>query len=232
MKTILLILCCILTLISCARTVDTADEDLFIELTINLNNTAASDSTITPIYTIILSPTENIQPSNPTKDDYYIFPGKSYAQETLDINNKTINSYYADNFSTWEQFIYISNNQATRTSFDSDSNSTTYFESTTTDNQTYIEDTSFNDFTLSQSTTQINIAINITELNLNENDTTYLNILTFKNEASYESGYIQDYLGDSTLITLKQYSAASFTLDEIDDSNDPTDIISWSYTIY
>ena len=109
MKKILLILCCILTLISCARTVDTAEEDLFIELTINLNNTATSDSTVTPIYTIIFSPTENIQPSNPTKDDYYIFPGKSYAQETLDINNKTINSYYADNFSTWEQFIYISN---------------------------------------------------------------------------------------------------------------------------
>ena len=240
----LLILCLLSILItSCARTINTSSDNLLLELTINISGNTSS---VTPIYIVVMTPTSNVLPKNPTLDDYFILPGKLYDSnllETYDENNRTttfeqVNDFYQDIFYTWEQFIYISNSDTTLTSYASGDNITSsFFESTTTDNQTYEEDISFNDYTITKSSNKIIVSVDIDELELNLNDKRYIHILSLEKDTNSESGFIKDYLSSNQEITIEKFKGDTFedssAQDYSEESNvDIIDITSWSYTVY
>ena len=214
---------------SCARTVSDSEKVIEIEITLTTRGSSSSSSTI---YVIAFSDIENIEPESPIDNYYYIFPGREYSLEILEDNDETVNNYYNNTYNSWQQFIYINDTSTYFTSVNSNITSTSnYFESTTTNNYVYKENISF-EYSLNKTNNNITIICDIEQLNFVENQSVYVSIFTFAQDANTESGYIKDYLGSSTLINLSQYNDNFFDTIENTLIDDTQDIIQWSYKVY
>ena len=224
MKKIYILLLVLLNiyLVSCARTVAPEEAPLTLELTLTLNQAVNTQSNI---YVIAFSPTQNIKPTNPTIGKYYIFPGQNFDSEELQkVDNSSdaeaINRFYNNTFSSWEQFIYISNTNVKHISYRSGpTTNAPYFEKTITSNYLYSETLNF-EVEKSETGKILKLVLDIEQLNFKENDTSYFNMLQLSQESKLKGA-----MTSLPKITFKKY--------EQEQQNVNMEHLSkWEYRIY
>ena len=221
---ILSVLCLFLT--SCARTLSSEDPIITLDITlttkenINLNNTifiVAFSSNSTPA----IKPTLLENPNT-----FFLFPGRSFNDAQLALTNETTQTFYETTFSTWQRFIYIS---GSKTYFTDSNNS--FFDSTTTNNDDYPEETIF-EYSQSIVNNKLNLSFDINQINYTENETIYFSIFSFTRDANYESGFIQDLIGETQSIQLTKQQVQTQTLLENSAINGSVDLIKYQCTVY
>ena len=168
MKFKLIILLCISCLIlsGCARTIDTQEEVLNLNLTVTLKESPNLSNTI---YIIAFSSLSNLLPSLSNPGEYFFFPGKVFNSTALANLNRDVNYYYQNYFNTWSKFIFISG--STIELFDSGS----LFLSSTTDNFSYNYSQNF-EYIFSTDTFSFSLVMDISKLGFETNDLTYVRI--------------------------------------------------------
>lgn len=231
-----LLLCSVLLIscISCARTLSKSNNPLRLSLTITFKNPINQDANA--ITLIVTSKNRTIKPQIAGTSTYFIVPSKQVNTTQIDSENKTIQDYYQSYFSTWEQVIYIDNTHVQLIRPDSGSNPTAdAFLATTTQNMTYEASRTFQ-HTLSYSAdgTQLTLSCDIDQLQRTENTILYVALYTLsRTDVGYDAGTLQDLLGETIPILLKQYeeeqSPFLTTNTLIPGSND---IIKWHYQLY
>tara|TARA_A100001015_G_scaffold319454_1_gene442371 strand:+ start:2728 stop:3402 length:675 start_codon:yes stop_codon:yes gene_type:complete len=224
MKFKLIILLCISCLIlsGCARTIDTQEEVLNLNLTVTLKESPNLSNTI---YIIAFSSLSNLLPSLSNPGEYFFFPGKVFNSTALANLNRDVNYYYQNYFNTWSKFIFISG--STIELFDSGS----LFLSSTTDNFSYNYSQNF-EYIFSTDTFSFSLVMDISKLGFETNDLTYVRIYTFDKSEFIESGLFQDISDNTEMIQFTQFNQKTITSIENIFLNPHADIVKWSYSIY
>lgn len=125
-----------LCLLSCARTVTDRTTTLFVELTLTFRNSIDLNK-----YTYALvfseSTTTEISYPEPFQDNYMILPGVPYDEDQLDeAQQLTVSQFYDSYFDTWQNVV-IFHNTINSKSINLVKSNDTFFDATTTANNTY-----------------------------------------------------------------------------------------------
>lgn len=224
--TVYLILLTSVLCLSCARSVTPRDTTLNATFTLTFRDTP---DLINNNYMIIFSniPSPNIAIPNISTgfQEYFPTPGLSYEENNPFLNEKGLNYYYQNYFSTWSDYLLIHNKEAHF--FRSNSNG---FNKNTTDTYTYPEEEGF-EATFSHSGTKLIIEFDLEQLRPSLSGTLYFNFAISKIMDNYETGYLLD--AGATNKSILIVTIAEDSSYEIEDTSitGSADLISWKLSI-
>ncbi len=135
MKKIVFISLVSLLLLSCARTVTDRTTTLFVEFTLTFRNNIDLNNYT---YALIFSDSTTIEIAHPelNASNYMILPGIPYDEDQLDTLQLPVSDYYENYFDTWQDVVVFHDTIYSK-SVNLVQSNTTFFESTTTANNTY-----------------------------------------------------------------------------------------------
>jgi hypothetical protein len=191
------VLCCLLMLTGCARTVTNKSELLQMDIEVALRGP------LSPSDYLVIAFSTTAPPITPSGSDhpYFPLPGQTMDTSLLRLNFP-LESYYANYFSSWSDYILC---QLGGPSFYT--SGSTGFPATTTDNTSIAPDSTFqisHNFNASTSTLKMSFFIgDIT--GATAGNTLYITMMTTRHNgtAQGKSGYFQDILLTPIAIQLR-----------------------------
>lgn len=213
----------------CARTVTDKSELLQIDIEVSLRGA------LSPNNYLAIAFSTNSPPTMPSGSDitYFPLPGQTLDNTRLNIDTP-IETYYADYFSTWSDYLLC---QIGGPSFYT--SGSTGFSATTTDNTSIAPDTAFQiSHNFQSSTSTLKMSFFIGDLtNAVAGNTLYITMMTTRHNGTDEgdSGYFQDVLLTPIAIQLRagQEIQKLPGQESIDDSIPAaSDIQAWRVSIF